>query len=482
MSSTTLRYSAQFNPITIVSDPRIALKKRFNYYCNTALDPAYGQQWPLTRWQREDMWFLLQPANRQIRQMMWLYTRGGGKTRNGVMLAIFLGYQKHEMRDYDQDGPHADSDGNTYAVIGEEWNRVVWYAAGDAQKEQALDYFKQSRYVESAYSSVVHLKNGNKIKIRICSLKQANSPRADYLFLDEEQDMDPKIYAKILGTAATSPNAKYVHMGTTEFESVLEDNFQRLNPLGLVRERHIDDCTWTTVEKAMEGYEGVPDFIVKQQLWCEWARPGGVIFEDVEVRDLTEAEYDMIQPGTYYGMDPNPKSGHAMVETYYLGEYDHPYAIYVDKEIGSHELAEWYPDSDKSDTTLIAEYIMEHLKYNTYFEIEGQHGEELYKILVELRQADRKHRLWDGLKYKNFRNIQLQYWNEEEKLRRVYQLRQVKIIIHPRCKETIHHVQKMAWDPNDPKGKVFKTPDMHFGDGFLHAPCRGDMVKINAYS
>lgn len=452
-----------------IATQKIDLKRRFKVYLGNARHPSYGTRWKYTSWQKKDMWAMLRTKRygKIIKEAMWLRNRGGSKTRDGVTLAIFLGYQKRDIREYNED--------KTFNILGKEWMRVVWFAAGEDQLEQAIDYFKQSRFVDKVFKQRVYLKNGNKIKIRIATPKQAKSPRADFVFFDEEQDMDIKIYGDILGTMATSPNAKKLHMGTTLVGTQLHKNFERLDPLGLVFEHHIDECVWVDEEEALETYAGQPDEVIQSQLYCRWVQPGGKVFKDVEVRDLTEDEYKMVLPGHYYGIDPNPKSGHALVRTRYLGNYDEPYAIYIDAELSSKDLEKIY-DSNKKDTHLLADWILQHLYYFTYYEIEGQHGEELYKLLEELVEDENS----EYMRNLFYQNVQLIYWDEKNKMRRVYKLRQNKIIINPKCEETAYHVNHIYWDPKDPKGKIQKNPDMHFADGFLHSPSYGSGIKISA--
>lgn len=462
------------------------LKKRFRFYLGSARHPKYGDPWLYTKWQKRAMWSLLDPTRKPtidpatgyvIRERMWLRNRGGSKTRDGVTLAVFLAYQKRAIMRY-----NANTDEEE--IRGYAWMRVVWYAAGKDQLEQALDYFRESRYVKFCYSQNVHLWNGNKIKIRVATPKQAKSPRADFVFFDEEQDMDKKVYWQILGTMATSPNAQKLHMGTTEVDSQLHDNFLRLEPLGLVIEHHISDCNWKKEEEALAEYAGQPQAIIDSQLYCKWVRPGGLIFQNIEVRDLTEDEYKMILPGKYFGCDPNPKSGHALVLSRYLGSYENPYAIFVEREVGSKELLKWTSSDDPDKhTTKMAKYILGELDNKTFVEIEGQHGEELYDRMEELVEEQVLTLQLHALQLRKvfFQNVSLFYWNEEEKLKRIYYLRLVpKIIISPNCIETARFVKAMAWDPKEPKAKVLKTPDQHFADGFVHGPSAGEGSKMDA--
>ncbi|MHA1277112.1 MAG: hypothetical protein ACTSQ8_07995 [Candidatus Helarchaeota archaeon] len=418
--------------------------KRFNLYRNTVRNPLFGT-WLFDDWQKRDMNIVIDP---DIEEIMLLRNRGGSKTRDGTILSVWFGYQKNK---------HGDP------------NRVLWYAGSESQLEQAIEYFEQNRYVSKVTSSKVTLHNGNVIKLRVMTKKQAASPRADVIFFDEEQDMDPKIYSLALGTQVGGGNKK-IHMGTTELDTKLDDNFQKLQPKGMVLEHHVDEMSWTTEEEELKKYEGEPQFVIDSQLYCKWVRAGGVVFENVEERELTkyELEHDML-PGVHYGVDPNPKNGHTLVGVRYLGNEDGIYGVYVFEEIGSKDLEFLYPNVDRDDSELFSLELQKRLVHDVSCEIEENAGEEFLKTFYRITNDE-----YQG-------EIDVFYWNEENKHDRIISIRKHKIIVNPHCKETLHHIRTAVWNPKEPKAKLLKTPDQHYLDSFIHACHREDSIDVHAY-
>jgi len=378
--------------------------------------------------------------------------------------AIFLGYQRNKHGDF---------------------NRIIWFAGGETQFAQARQYFQESRYVNRDKSTAqeIRLWNGNVILFRLMSEKQAVSGRADYIFFDEEQSMKEKIYQDSLGSLVGGSGIK-VHMGTTELDTVLDFNFQRLEPLGLVEEHHIDECVWTTVEKELRNYDGMPQFVIDSQLWCQWVRAGGKVFTNIEVRDLTLEEQAGLYQYDYLGVDPNPKSGHACVKVQVWKPQDQDKnrvgIIYVSEEWDSHQLerqihdspdyleslintinqqfgSAFHADGELDDSMVFALSLWQALHEHALVEIEENNGQEFYKTFMRVCQ-----RRYLG-------KVHIEYWTEQGKADRIFAIRKYKIVVSPACRLTAHHLGLAAWDPKDPKARLQKSPEQHYLDAFIHA-------------
>jgi len=423
---------------------------RLNAYLRTVRNPIFGR-WKFDKWQVDDIRIAINPLTKEL---MFLRNRGGSKTRDFTCLAVWFGYQKN-----DQGDP----------------NRMLWYSASDTQLVIVLKYFKENRYVNrnACSNTKITLWNGNVIEVRIMSEKQAVSPRSDYIFYDEEQSMDVTIYQMSLGTMVGGTGKKF-HSGTTEMDTVLDTNYQKLFPKGLVLEHHVNELSWTTEAKELENYAGQPQFVIDSQLYCKWVRPGGIVFEHVEERKMTREEIHNLMPGYYYGVDPNPKNGHTIVGLRYIGKKDQygdwsPYAVYVFEELGSDQLEFLNPGSNDDDSILFSREIQKRLVHNAVCEVEENAGEEFLKTFE--REIDGE---FEG-------RIQLCRWNEENKSNRVFSIRRLKIIINPKCKQTIHHVRTAVWNPKEPKAKLLKSPDQHYLDSFIHACQLESAVQVSAY-
>ena len=438
----------------------IPLKRRLAIYLLTSRDPNYGS-WVHDRWQVEDLLKVVDPS---VLELMLLRNRGGSKTRDGTEAAVFLAYQTYQMMD---------------------WRRVIWYASGMSQLEQALEYFRQNRYVKECTSKKAILWNGNVIKIRPLSAKQAASPRGDDVFFDEEQDAEEKNYQKAVGTLVGGEGRK-IHMGTTELDTVLEENYNRLKPKGFVLEHHVDECSWTTLEKELRNYEGFPQFVIDSQLFCKWVRAGGTVFENLE-----QGVFDVpkFYP-RYYGLAPNPKSGHALVLARWLPDSK---TIYIEKEYPKAWVEEFMANDamnelyDYFSVPFTAEFniknLVDHIGTDSfafarllarelmgdgrYCEIEENHGEEFYKIFREV--APERARV----------KATTVPWTENSKHKRIYQMRSVHIVVNPDCEQTYKHLREAVWNPREPKARLLKTPEQHFLDGAIHACSWQDIPVIH---
>ena len=434
-------YISDWRDANLPNKKLLSKKKRLNVYLNTARSPIYKLKWRYDAWQKGDFFFVTDDS---IDEVMLLRNRGGSKSRDGTMLAVWFGYQKRPIIDYVND--------QTY---GYDWNRVLWYAASENQIIQAHQYFMENRYVDRVKSTrnKIVLWNGNTILLKIMTEKQAASARSDIIFFDEEQDMELRIYQIALGTMVGG-NPKKIHMGTTLMDTVLENNFKRLDVLGLVLEHHIDECSWTTAEKEINStYAGAPKEVIQSQLYCKWVRPGGLVFENVEI-GICNGPFSQ---NVYWGVDPNPKTGHALVGVKYTLNNE----IYVFKEFP--------PMSNSAD---FVEILCSLLDHNALMEVEAQgEGNELMKRFNDTYIYEEDY----------YGYIDLLNWNEDNKAQRVFDVRTYKIIIHPDCLEAAHHIRVASWDSKNPKAKLKKTSEAHFLDAFLHACQAGTNVEMGIY-
>lgn len=391
-------------------------------YLHTCRNPAFGE-WKFTDWQKED---IKKVVLEKIPEIMLLRCRGGSKSRDASIIAVFLAYQYN---------PHGD------------FNRVLWYSGTDMQLRNIRQYFIENAYVESVTHDRVNLYNGNHIKLRIMTINQAVSPRADVIIYDEEQGFDLEIYQMSIGTLAGGACRK-IHLGTTEFDSVLDLNYQRLAPRNAVSLHTVEDCSWMDRQKTLELFEGLPQWIVDSQLYCKWVRPGGRCFPNVE---SVESLRDWYKTCFYfaYGSDPNPKSGHSLVGVAYI-KRNGAEMIYV---FDSYQLE---VDTFKH-CAVMHDLIVKH-KNDQFFggiELESQQGYEVYKIYN--KEFDK-----DPL-------IRVKTWNEKEKLERILHIRKYPILVDKNLGDLWRQISAASWDEKSPQPRLSKSPDQHLLDGFIHA-------------
>jgi hypothetical protein len=271
-------------------------------------------------------------------------------------------------------------------------------------------------------------------------------------------------------------------MGTTELDTILDTNYQRLSPLGLVHEHHVDECSWTSVAKELANFAGMPQFVIDSQLFCKWIRAGGGVFQNIECRELSQLELQLLTPMKYYGLDPNPKSGHALVRTRIYRPADPAKIgfIYVEDEIDSHILEDRFKRDPKSIKS-ITDYIF--TKYGVQFKIDGEPDDTLLMALqlwaysttnsqIEIEENNGQEflkTLWRITGKKFLGRVGVMCWTEDVKAHRIFGIRQYKIIVNPKCKQTWHHLKTAVWNPKDPSAKLLKSPDQHYLDGFIHS-------------
>lgn len=371
------------------------------------------------------------------REYMFLRCRNGSKTRDATMLIVFLGYMRNHWGAY---------------------NRNVWYSASQSQIDVVKGYLERNKFVKETTLKKATLWNNNEIQLRIMTEKQAVSPRSDYLFFDEQQEMKEHAYSLSLGTGLEINAGRKIHLGTTATDTILHRNYIKLEPLGLVSTHTINDCDWLDEEEALKAYEGFPEWYINTQLYCKWEQPGGRVFDNIEQRDIPN--WYNYATDICFGTDPNPKSGHGLVGIAFLKGIDtnsnsEKGIIYI---FHSEQLIK-----DTANYAYAVSNIIERWRHDRRFrgiELESQFGEELYKIITNMKDY-----------YHNF--IFTRNWNENNKSRRIEFIRMHQIYypetIQKKDNQLITQISGAAWDEKSPKPKLAKNPDQHKLDSFIHA-------------
>lgn len=453
MSNNNISYSELpiFLP-SFICDERIHWKIRLAFYLYTCHGKKYKEIWYFDDWQVSDIMFVVDPDTKEV---MLLRNRGGSKSRDATVIAVWLGYGRNATNGL---------------------NRIVWFSASETQLDQVLKYFKENRYVDRNKSTnqKIVLWNGNIIDIRIMSPKQAVSKRADVIFYDEEQSMEEKPYEDSRGVLVGGLQ-KIIHLGTTEVGSILHRNFERLSLNGLVKEHHVDECSWTTVEKELNGsFAGAPQWKIDSQLFCKWTTPEGKVFPNIMIMELDLNEWNKVDSYYYYGIDPNPKDGHTVVRATYLTKKRKQSTDVIETVI--------YIDYEyiENDSELFSEKVIQLANevngMKKHFELEQNgSGDEWVKML------HLKERLCGRYVNNSSSNLTMISWAEQNKIQRVFRTRIYRIYFHPNCKNTYKHFSEALWNPTDPKGKVLKQSHQHFLDAGLHA-CALDSNNSNSFT
>lgn len=418
--------------ISIISNKDVDPRKKLKIFLATSRKPAFGV-WKFLDWQVEDIYKVCYD---NLDECMVLRNRAGSKTRDMVSAMVYLAYQINKNG---------------------EMNRCIWFSGSLTQLQIVKRYLRQHRYVKEVTVDEVRFYNNNVCYLRIMTPKQSVSSRADYIFFDEEQGYDPEIYRMALGIILEG-TGKLIHIGTTELYTVFEANYRKLVTKNAVYEHHIDDCIWINKERALKIYEGLPDWVVQSQLYCKWVAPGGNVFEKVYYKDFSKFH----KKQGYYGVDPNPVSGHYVCGVDYI-EIDGEEIIYV-----------FYLDSFKDPEDLILKLI-ELKEQGSTIEVEQQFGLDLMKIYRN--EVNRRF----GNRASDFEYfISTAVWTEKTKLSRVRMIREKKVYVHPDLTDIFDAIVSVVWDPNSLDPKIKKNPDMHAVDAFMHACCKYTVKKPEA--
>jgi len=402
--------------------------KKLLVFLATSRKTGFGT-WKFMDWQVRDIYTVISGTFDEI---MILRNRAGSKTRDMVNCLVFLAYQINKNGEY---------------------NRCIWFSGSLTQLQIVKRYLRQHRYVKEVTIDEIRFFNGNIAYLRIMTVKQSVSSRADYIFFDEEQGYDNEIYRMALGIILEG-SGKLVHIGTTELNTVFEMNYRKLMKENAVLEHTIDDCVWIDKQKAMKIYEGLPDWVIQSQLYCKWVAPGGNVFEKVYIEDLNSLRKN----SGWYGVDPNPSSGHFVVGVDYI-EYKGKEVIYV-----------FSVESFKDPMDLIS-YLMVLKGQGCTIEVEQQFGLDLMKLYKN--EVNRRF----GNKSFDFEYfISTVVWTEKSKLSRVRLIREKEIYIHPRYKSLFNSLVGVEWDKGSLDPKIYKTPNMHDVDAFMHACCKNKLI------
>lgn len=404
------------NLIAMMNTRTLPKRKKLYTYLSSCRSPAFGSPWKFDHWQLDDIEKVVLGNYKEI---MLLRNRGGSKTRDGTVMAVFFAYH------YNRNG---------------DLNRVLWYSGTETQIMAVRGYFLENRLVDrrNCSSTQIRLFNGNIIQLRQMTDKQAISPRADVIFFDEEQCFKEETYGMALGTLVGGDH-RMIHMGTTEVDSVLHINYEKLRPLGAVLEHHVDELSWTTEEEELATYAGFPRWYIQSQLYCQWVRPGGIVFEDVSVGRMSIPNGSI----TFYGCDPNPVSGHALIGVTYIGN-----TIYVHHEYPAYV------------NTMEFVRLMHSITFDGEIEFELNAGEEVMKLYDKVNEINHRPNL----------NVRRVRWNAVNKMKRIRQICGYKIIVNPSCKDVLPQIRGAVWDKDSPDvPKLKKESASHFLDAFLHA-------------
>ena len=240
----------------------------------------------MEEWQLEDLMFCLQNMETAL-----VRTRNGSKTKDCVILALYLAYLGY-------DG--------------------LFYVAETTQMEQPQKYlnelilhtFLKYCLIDNHSLRTKRFRGGGSLKLRLLSEKKAKSPRSDFIIYDEEALMDEEAYRMTFGQTKNSQLGIRIHASTPIAKSVFHKNVNRLTKTDSVRIRKYMEIGFLNQKQFEIDREVMPEFEFRREYECSFETPAGRVFGNViqsDGLDLNLLGYKCA------GIDWNPVNDHWLV-------------------------------------------------------------------------------------------------------------------------------------------------------------------------
>ena len=126
--------------------------------------------------------------------------------------------------------------------------------------------------------------NGTRVKAHSNTLADTGTYEADILIIDEAQEVEEEVWAKIIPQLATGRKMRVWIFGTAKAGTPFYNFWFGSNPKFQKFELGMEDATWVPEESWDAIQSLMSDRMVRQELKMEWVEPEGAFFraEDVE--------------------------------------------------------------------------------------------------------------------------------------------------------------------------------------------------------
>jgi hypothetical protein len=237
-------------------------------------------------------------------------SRGGSKSHDLVALGLYLAYRGY--------------DGVYFCATADQCVQPAKYL-NDLVSGSFLARFVRSPPSRHLNKRSATFANGGRLRVKNLTESKARSSRGDFVFFDEEREMEAGLLRAASSILNTSELALTVHASTPAKGSTFEDSYRRVRELEgrygqpLVFERSWRDIGFLQTEKMRALIE------LRRERWPRWyfrmeyenqfTVPEGAVFRDVvyEVPREKYHQFDRVPGGLVSGLDFNPAAGHTLV-------------------------------------------------------------------------------------------------------------------------------------------------------------------------
>lgn len=385
-----------------------------------------------TSWQLDDMEMCIhnEKVNPEIETLLnvILRSRRSAKTRDGTTLWNF------------------------WACLGYDCG---WRAPVGGQLQKAGFWFSRSPFVKKVSIKDRYVRYITPLMktLDIAPLTPGSSKGSDCdcMFYDELGDVLKRLQAYIIYLQSrpmiANSDWKHITVSSTPWRDTAFqdewDNTKRMEiafDTTLTSEHTADDCHWITPEFIASERKNYPQWYIDAMYYCKWTVPYGAVFEKIyEVSDPKSP----ILPAQLWGM----QATHAGVD-HNAGSRDNPH--YIVTTTFDDTFFYWLDEYPFTDLWFLFDKKFRHISM------------EIEDGLFNTQFTDQEKRM--GL------NVIYYAWNEEEKMKRVQELRnRIQVIDKTRCPIAYANILNAGYDKKSNKVKLEKRTDQHGLDCGLHS-------------
>lgn len=262
---------------------------------------------PFDRWQWIDIFLIFRK-----REVCLNRARGASKTRDMALLCVFFAIRNNEIK---------------------------WFAPTTQQLVQAKKYWSANPFCEifnwkSKQIAVITTINANYFEIAITNEGHMKGGRANIVFFDEMALMTASMLGDILpvtnGMDAVGDGIFLIFFSTPLINTIFED-YTFKYPTFIHDWTH---ASWFVEKRMLRIKDTVSPSKWKTEYMCIFAAAEGQVFEINLVNEPYDGE---LQDTQYYGSDPNPREGYAVVGSQYSQEDNHIVVNYAWNFGGNHD-------------------------------------------------------------------------------------------------------------------------------------------------
>jgi len=130
--------------------------------------------------------------------------------------------------------------------------------------------------------------NDTRVKAHSNTLADTGTYEADILIIDEAQEVEEEVWAKIIPQLATGRKMRVWIFGTAKAGTPFYNFWFGINPKFQKFELGMEDATWVPEESWDSIKSLMSDRMIRQELKMEWVEPEGAFFRAEDIEDAFE--------------------------------------------------------------------------------------------------------------------------------------------------------------------------------------------------